>query len=181
LRYRYRLGARQEISASISAFTSRHDSPELLRVLDRPEIPLHTNGSKSDIRLNHQAQDQWRHLQRRWDATAVTHSSPRIDAHRRHRFCPCYGRKHKPHKRQEEGEIRRTYWARGPMNSEIFGDLGVRRGSDRARGPLLRNAKRTAQGTPVNRAAQMRQGRPLGLQPCARGPTRYYAATSATS
>ena len=27
LRYRYGLGARQEISASISAFTSRHDLP----------------------------------------------------------------------------------------------------------------------------------------------------------
>jgi hypothetical protein len=26
------------------------NKPELLRVLDRPEIPLHTNGSENDIR-----------------------------------------------------------------------------------------------------------------------------------
>ena len=28
------------------------NKPELLRVLDRPEIPLHTNGSERDIRLH---------------------------------------------------------------------------------------------------------------------------------
>jgi hypothetical protein len=29
-----------------------NDKPELLMVLDRPEIPLHTNGSENDIRCH---------------------------------------------------------------------------------------------------------------------------------
>jgi hypothetical protein len=38
------------------------NKPELLMVLDRPEIPLHTNGSERDIRRHvTQAQGQWRH------------------------------------------------------------------------------------------------------------------------
>ena len=37
------------------------NKPELLMVLDRPEIPLHTNRSERDIRLHvAQAQGQWR-------------------------------------------------------------------------------------------------------------------------
>lgn len=42
---------------------------ELLRVLERPEIPLHTNGSENDIRC-HQAQGLRRHLVRPRPASA---------------------------------------------------------------------------------------------------------------
>jgi hypothetical protein len=41
------------------------NKPELLRVLDRPEIPLHTNGSENDIRCQvDQAKGQRRHPER---------------------------------------------------------------------------------------------------------------------
>jgi hypothetical protein len=36
---------------------------ELLMVLDRPKIPLHTNGSEYDIRCQDAAQDQRRHTE----------------------------------------------------------------------------------------------------------------------
>jgi len=41
------------------------NKPELLMVLDRPEIPLHTNGSENDIRCQvTKRQGQRRHAQR---------------------------------------------------------------------------------------------------------------------
>ena len=41
------------------------NKPELLMVLDRPEIPLHTNGSENDVPLpGHQAKDQRRYKKR---------------------------------------------------------------------------------------------------------------------
>ena len=54
------------------------NKPELLMVLDRPDIPLHTNGSERDIRLHHQAQGQWR-TQCRW---TQCRDAFLVDAHR---------------------------------------------------------------------------------------------------
>jgi len=52
----------KELDELLARLARRKD--ELLRVLERPEIPLHTNASEHDLR--DQAQDLRRHDERRW-------------------------------------------------------------------------------------------------------------------
>ena len=51
------------------------NKPELLMVLDRPEIPLHTNGSERDIRLHVTKRKVSGGTTVPMAATAATHSS----------------------------------------------------------------------------------------------------------
>jgi hypothetical protein len=58
------------------------NKPELLMVLDGPEIPLHTNGSERDIRL-HVTKRKVSGGTRSLDGRDCRDAFPRIDAHRR--------------------------------------------------------------------------------------------------
>ena len=67
-----------ELDRSLARLHRRKAS--LLRVLERPEIPLHTNASENDLRASrHQAQGLRRHDERRQPPGAGRHARPHED------------------------------------------------------------------------------------------------------